>query len=351
MSAADSISKTEPVEVHQPPRAAAQSWWQRDGADNAKRNLALLGVLLLLMIIGAITRSDIFLDPERLWSNELTVLSLASSIGVITVGMTFVIISGGIDLSVGALLALASVWCTTVATQSYGAGAMVFAALAVGAVAGMVNGVLIAYGRLVAFIATLAMMVSARGLAQNISGSQTQITNNKIIISLAGDKILGVPYTVIIFLVVVALGWVLLNRTTFGRRTIAIGGNTEAARLAGINVRLQTVLLYILSGVCCGIAALMVVSQTTSGSNTNGEGYELSAIAAAIIGGTVLTGGRGTIVGSLLGVLIFSQITNLFVINNLSLDIQRVINGGIIVVAVLVQQFRVTSFWRRPASS
>jgi ribose transport system permease protein len=339
------------VEAHTPPRATAQSWWQRDGADNAKRNLALLGVLLLLMIIGAVTRSDIFLDPERLWSNELTVLSLASSIGVITVGMTFVIISGGIDLSVGALLALASVWCTTVATQSYGAGAMVFAALAVGAVAGMVNGVLIAYGRLVAFIATLAMMVSARGLAQNISGSQTQITNNKIIISLAGDKILGVPYTVIIFLVVVALGWVLLNRTTFGRRTIAIGGNTEAARLAGINVRLQTVLLYVLSGVTCGIAALMVVSQTTSGSNTNGEGYELSAIAAAIIGGTVLTGGRGTIIGSLLGVLIFSQITNLFVVNNLPLDIQRVINGDIIVVAVLVQQFRVTSFWRRPASS
>jgi ribose transport system permease protein len=341
----------EPVDVHDPPRVSAQGWWQRESADNAKRNLALIGVLLLLLIIGAITRQDIFLDGERLWSNELTVLSLASSIGVITVGMTFVIISGGIDLSVGALLALASVWCTTVATQSYGAGAMVFAALAVGAVAGFVNGALIAYGRLVAFIATLAMMVSARGLAQNISGSHTQITDNKFIISLAGDKLLGVPYTVIIFLVVVAVGWVLLNRTTFGRRTIAIGGNAEAARLAGINVRLQTVLLYVLSGVCCGIAALMVVSQTTSGSNTNGDGYELSAIAAAIIGGTVLTGGRGTIVGSLLGVLIFSQITNLFVVNNLPLDIQRVINGGIIVVAVLIQQFRVTSFWRRPAST
>ncbi|MER7002474.1 ABC transporter permease [Dactylosporangium sp. NPDC000555] len=351
MSTASSISPTEPLGVHEPPRVTAQSWWQRDGADNAKRNLALIGVLLLLLIIGAITRPDIFLDIERLWSNELTVLSLASSIGVITVGMTFVIISGGIDLSVGALLALASVWCTTVATQSYGAGAMVFAALAVGAAAGLVNGVLIAYGRLVPFIATLAMMVSARGLAQNISGSHTQITNNKFIISLAGDKFLGVPYTVIIFLVVVVLGWVLLNRTTFGRRTIAIGGNTEAARLAGINVRLQTVLLYVLGGLCCGIAALMVVSQTTSGSNTNGDGYELSAIAAAIIGGTALTGGRGTIIGSLLGVLIFSQITNLFVVNNLPLDIQRVINGGIIVVAVLVQQFRVTSLWRRPASS
>ncbi|WP_238012012.1 ABC transporter permease [Dactylosporangium sp. AC04546] len=342
---------TEPVELQQEqPKAAGQSWWQRDGADSVKRNLALIGVLLLLLIIGAITRSDIFLDPSRLWSNELTVLTQASSIGVIVVGMTFVMISGGIDLSVGALLALASVWCTTVATQDLGAGAMIFTALAVGAGAGLVNGVLISYGKLVPFIATLAMMLSARGLAQNISGSHTQITTEPVILSLAGDKLLGVPYMVIIFLLVVALGWILLNRTTFGRRTIAIGGNTEAARLAGINVRLQTLLLYVLSGLCCGIAALMVVSQTTSGSNTHGDLYELSAIAAAIIGGTALTGGRGTIVGSLLGVLIFTQITNLFIVNNLQLDIQRIINGGIIVAAVLIQQFRVTSFWRKPGA-
>jgi ribose transport system permease protein len=338
----------DPVELSKDPAgpAAGQGWWQRDGADSAKRNLALIGVLALLLIIGAITRPDIFLDIDRLWSNELTVLTQASSIGVIVVGMTFVMISGGIDLSVGALLALASVWCTTVATQDFGPGAMVFTALAVGAIAGLVNGALISYGNLVPFIATLAMMLSARGLAQNISGSRTQITADPFIKSLAGDRLLGVPYMVIIFLAVTAIGWVLLNRTTFGRRTVAIGGNAEAARLAGINVRLQTLLLYVLSGLCCGIAALMVVSQTTSGSNTHGDLYELSAIAAAIIGGTALTGGRGTIVGSLLGVLIFTQITNLFIVNNLQLDIQRIINGGIIVVAVLIQQFRVGSFFR-----
>ncbi|WP_433079675.1 ABC transporter permease [Dactylosporangium sp. CA-052675] len=333
-----------PVDVHDRPRVTPQGFWQREGSDHAKRNLALIGVLLLLLIIGMVTRPDIFLSGSGLWQNEVVVLSQASSIGVITVGMTFVIIAGGIDLSVGAILALASVWCTTVATQSYGPAVMVFAALAVGTLAGLVNGVLIAYGRLVAFIATLAMMVSARGLAQNISQSHTQITNDPFIRGLASDKILGVPYIVVIFLIVTALGWVLLNRTTFGRRTVAIGGNPEASRLAGINVRLQTMLLYVLSGLCCGVAAIMVVSQTWSGSNTNGEGYELSAIAAAIIGGTLLTGGRGTIVGSLLGVLIFSQITNLFIVNGLPLDIQRVINGGIIVVAVLVQQFRVGSF-------
>jgi ribose transport system permease protein len=340
---------TEPVDVRtDQPRATGQGWWQRDGADNAKRNMALIGVLLLLLIIGAITAPDIFLDGHNLWNNELTVLTQASSIGVLTVGMTFVMISGGIDLSVGALLALASVWCTTVATQSYGAGAMIFTSIAVGAVAGMINGALISYGKLVPFIATLAMMLSARGLAQSISGSHTQINRVPFINSFALDKFVGVPWVIVIFLVVVAIGWVLLNRTTFGRRTVAIGGNSEAARLAGINVRLQTVLLYVLSGVCCGIAALIVVSQAQSGSNTHGDLYELNAIAAAIIGGTALTGGRGTIVGSLLGVLIFTQITNLFVINNLQLDLQRIINGGIIVVAVLIQGFRVTSFWRRP---
>lgn len=314
----------------------------------AKRTLALVAVLIALLVIGAVTRPDIFLHASNFWSNELTVLSLASAIGVVTIGMTFVMIGGGIDLSVGALLALASVWCTTVATQSHGATGVIFAALAVGTGAGIVNGLLIAYGRLVPFIATLAMMVAARGLAQKISGSRTQINEVSFVNDLASNKILGVPYIVLIFAVVVVLGWILLNRTTFGRRTVAVGGNAEAARLAGINIKRHTLLLYALSGLCCGIAALVVVAQTTSGSNTNGDLYELNAIAAAIIGGTALTGGRGTIVGSLFGVLIFSQIANLFTVNNLPTETQRIVNGAIIVGAVLIQQFRVTDLRALP---
>ena len=333
-----------------PPVGPARAGGQRELGDTVKRNLVLVGVLILLLVIGAVTRSDIFLHGGRLWDNELTVLTQAASIGVVTIGMTFVMIGGGIDLSVGALLALASVWCTTLQTQSYGAAAMVFTALVVAAGAGLVNGLLISFGRLVPFIATLAMMVAARGLAQKISGSHTQINRISAINQLAVNKVLGIPELVVILLIVVALGWVLLNRTTFGRRTIAVGGNPEAARLAGINVRWQTLALYVLSGVCCGIAALMVVSQTTSGSNTNGDLYELNAIAAAIIGGTALTGGRGTIVGSLLGVLIFTQITNLFIVNNLPLEIQRMVNGGIIVAAALIQQFPITSLWRSRTS-
>jgi ribose transport system permease protein len=307
------------------------------------RNLGLVGVLVVLVIIGIVTRPELYGDAGWVKNNVFTILQQASAIGVVTVGMTFVIIGGGIDLSVGAIIAIAGVWSTTVATQSYGAGGMIFTALVVGIVVGLINGVLISYGRLVPFIATLAMMVAARGLAAQISNKQTQVSANTTINSIATTKILGIPLLVIILAVVVAAGWVLLNRTTFGRRTVAVGGNPEAARLAGINVRRHTVLLYGLSGLCCGLAAIMLTSQATSAQAAMANLYELDAIAAAIIGGTLLSGGRGTIVGALFGVLVFSTITNLFAINNLSTEVQNMVKGGIIVAAVLVQQFRYRS--------
>ncbi|MEV6601691.1 ABC transporter permease [Actinoplanes sp. NPDC051346] len=323
-----------------PPR---RGWWRSDGAEPVRRNLGLVGVLVVLVIIGAVTRPELYGDASWVTGNVWTILQQASAIGVVTVGMTFVIIGGGIDLSVGAIVAVAGVWSTTLATQSYGAAGMIFTAIVVGVVVGLINGVLIAYGRLVPFIATLAMMVAARGLAAQISDKQTQVSTNTLINDIASARIIGIPMLVIILALVVAAGWVLLNRTTFGRRTVAVGGNVEAARLAGINVRLHTVLLYALSGLCCGIAAIMLTSQATSAQAAMANLYELDAIAAAIIGGTLLSGGRGTIIGALFGVLVFSTITNLFAINNLSTEAQNMVKGGIIVAAVLVQQFRYRS--------
>ncbi|MET8261810.1 ABC transporter permease [Micromonospora sp. NPDC005553] len=322
------------------------SWWRGDGGDGAKRNLGLIGVLAALIVVGAVTKPDLYGDPNWVWNNVLAILQLASVVGVVTVGMTFVIIGGGIDLSVGAIVALAGVWCTTVATQSYGAAGMIFTALAVGVCVGLVNGVLISYGRLVPFIATLAMLVAARGLAASISNKQTQVSSSTFINDIAARKVIGIPILVYILGAVVLAGWVVLNRTTFGRRTIAVGGNPEAARLAGINVRRHTMLLYALSGLCCGIAAIMLTSQATSAQAAMANLYELDAIAAAIIGGTLLSGGRGTIVGSLLGVIIFATITNLFAINGLSIEAQNMVKGGIIVAAVLVQQFQFKSVTR-----
>ncbi|MFC9608700.1 ABC transporter permease [Streptomyces niveus] len=300
------------------------------------RTLSLLGVLAALIVVGGITKPDQFLDT----SNLQLVLTQASIIGVVTVGMTFVITSGGIDLSVGAIVALASVWATTLATQEYGFAGILFTAIIVGLACGLVNGVLIAYGGMAPFIATLAIMASARGLALQITDGNTQVVTLESVLDLGSrdSYILGVPPLVIIFAAVTVIGWLLLNRTTFGRRTVAVGGNAEATRLAGIDVRRQRLYLYLLSGLCCGIAAFMLIVLSGSGQNTNGNLYELDAIAAAIIGGTLLSGGRGTIVGSVLGVLIFTTITNIFALNNLQSDVQQIAKGAIIVAAVLVQR-------------
>ncbi|GAA2924813.1 MULTISPECIES: ABC transporter permease [Streptomycetaceae] len=300
------------------------------------RNLSLLGVLAVLVAVGGLTEPDAFLDT----GNLQLILTQSSVIGVVTVGMTLVIIGGGIDLSVGAMVALASVWATTLATQDFGFAGILFTAVVVGLAAGLVNGVLIAYGRMVPFIATLAMLASARGLALQITDGKTQIVTVQSVLDLGlpDAYVLGIPPLVLVFAVVTVVGWLILNRTTFGRRTVAIGGNAEAARLAGIDVRRQRLYLYLLSGLCCGIAAFMLIILSGSGQNTNGNLYELDAIAAAIIGGTLLSGGRGTIVGSVLGVLVFTTITNIFALNNLQSDVQQIAKGAIIVAAVLVQR-------------
>ncbi|MFI8182793.1 ABC transporter permease [Actinacidiphila glaucinigra] len=300
------------------------------------RNLSLLGVLAALVLVGGITQPDSFLDV----SNLQLVLTQASVIGVVTVGMTFVITSGGIDLSVGAIVALASVWATTLATQEYGFAGILFTAIVVGVGCGLVNGVLIAYGGMVPFIATLAMLASARGLALYLTDGKTQIVtvNSVLDLGLPASYVLGIPPLVLVFAGVTVIGWLVLNRTTFGRRTVAVGGNAEAARLAGIDVRRQRLYLYLLSGLCCGIAAFMLIILSGSGQNTNGNLYELDAIAAAIIGGTLLSGGRGTIVGSVLGVLVFITIQNIFALNNLESAVQQIAKGAIIVAAVLVQR-------------
>ncbi|MPV50889.1 MULTISPECIES: ABC transporter permease [unclassified Pseudactinotalea] len=302
------------------------------------RNLGLIIALVLLCVVGAVTSGDQFVSS----ANLMVILSSAATIGIMSIGMTFVITGGGIDLSVGSMLGLATVWATTLATQTMAASSGWFViavtAVLVGAGVGLVNGIIIAYGRVEAFIATLAMMVGARGLAEIISGRHTQLVDNDAFLDVFRADVLGVPAIVWMFLVVAVAGWFLLNRTTFGRRTIAVGGNPEAARLAGIKVKRHTMYLYALAGTTVGIAAITMLARTRSGSSTNGTMYELDAIAAVVIGGTLLMGGRGTIFGTVLGVLIFSTLTNVFIQNNLSTSAQSLVKGAIIVIAVLLQQ-------------
>jgi ribose transport system permease protein len=333
-----------PPDEHRRVEAAAERAGERGSSfarlmsSSAGRNLGLVIALLILCVIGIITAGDRFASVN----NMLTILRLASVIGVVSIGMTFVITGGGIDLSVGAIVALSSVWATTAATQAMAADfhwiIMVTTALLVGAGCGLVNGILVAYGRMAPFIATLAMLAAARGLAEIISQRRTQIVNVRGFLDFFGASVLGVPVLVMIFAVVAVAGWVLLNRTTFGRRTLAVGGNAEAARLAGIKVKRHTALLYVLLGTACGLAAVMIMARTTTGTSTHGLLYELEAIAAVVIGGTLLSGGRGTIVGTVFGVMIFTTLTNVFTLNNLDTSTQAVAKGAIIVAAVLLQQ-------------
>lgn len=304
------------------------------------RIMGLVAVLALIAVVGTVTAGERFFDTD----NFLTILRSSVVLGIVAVGMTFVITGGGIDLSVGAVVALASIWATTVANQELAADThwslIVVIAVLVGAVAGLVNGVLIAYGKVVAFIATLAMLVAARGLAELISDNRNQsATELGGLFDFFRSKPLGIDMIIWIFAVVAVLGWVLLNRTTFGRRTFAVGGNPEAARLAGINVRRHTTLLYVLTGACSGLAAVILIARTTTGSSSHGELLELDAIAAVVIGGTLLAGGRGTITGTVLGVLIFTTLTNVFVLNNRPPSEQDLLKGAVIVVAVLLQQW------------
>lgn len=326
------------VEMVAPTGDVVPSRLRRLMSGGAGRNIGLVIAFAVLCVVGVSTAGERFASVD----NVMTILRLAAVIGVLSIGMTFVITGGGIDLSVGSVLGLASVWATTLATQTLAEDThwivMVFTALVVGTVCGLINGALIAYGKVVAFIATLAMMVAARGLAEMIANRQTQIVEVRPFLDFFRADLLGVDASVWIFAVVAVAGWVLLNRTTFGRRTLAVGGNPEAARLAGIKVNRHTMYLYALAGLTAGIAAVMMLARTTAGSSTHGQLYELEAIAAVVVGGTLLIGGRGTIVGTVFGVLIFSTLTNVFTQNNLSLSAQSVAKGAIIVAAVLLQQ-------------
>ncbi|OAH49746.1 ABC transporter permease [Microbacterium oleivorans] len=333
------LTPTEPAATTSTVTAPDAPLWRRILSGSVGRNLGLVLALLVLVIVGAATAPDTFLGL----SNIMVILRQASIVGVISIGMTLVIIAGGIDLSVGSVLGLASVVGALAAVQDLADQThwivMVLVALAVGVFAGLLNGIVIAYGNVVAFMATLAMLVGARGLAEILADRRTlQVGGQREFITFMNLDILGVDMLIWIFLVVAVLGWVLLNRTTFGRRTVAIGGNREAARLAGINVKRHVLYLYALSGLCAGIAGVMILGRTTAGTSVNGQLYELDAIAAVVVGGTLLIGGRGTITGTVLGVLIFQTLTNVFIQNNLTSSVQAVAKGVIIVVAVLLQQ-------------
>jgi ribose/xylose/arabinose/galactoside ABC-type transport system permease subunit len=289
---------------------------------------------LILLCLMATARYDAFATPE----NILNVLRQNSMVGIIAIGMTFVIMSGGVDLSVGALLAVGGVLAGALAP--YGSGVAIAGAIGVTAALGATSGVLIARARIQPFITTLAVLIAARGVILIATEEQSvRVDRDAAFLTWLGRGYLGpIPVPVVIFAVVVFLGWVLLNHTRFGRHVYAIGDNEEAARLMGLDVGRVTVGVYALSGALAGLAGVLLAARLGTGQPVAGEGRELDAIAAVVVGGTLLVGGRGTITGTVFGVLIFATLTNVFVQTNLTSSVQAVAKGIIIVIAVLLQQ-------------
>jgi ribose transport system permease protein len=298
------------------------------------QEVALPVVLVVLVVIGTALKGTIFFSTANLWN----VLVQASVAGTVAIGMTFVIATGGIDLAVGSVLAAAAIIGGHYAHGAGSAGFMagtVLAAVALGAI----NGVAIAWLRIVPFVATLAMLAAARGIAQQIS-HQTPVAlyDLEALTRIGSQRVLGVPIPALVFLAVVALGWVLLNRTRYGRYVVAVGGNREAARIAGIRVRPILFSVYVLVGLCTGIASVLQTGQLASASPVVGLGLELDAIAAVVIGGTSLSGGRCSIAGTLFGVLTFALIFNLLTLENVESQIQQILRGVIILGAVAIQR-------------
>jgi ribose transport system permease protein len=302
-------------------------------------------VVIVLFVVGAILKPETF--PT--WDNVRNMLTQASVVGVIAIGMTFVIATSGIDLSVGSIVAAAGLFGGILVDPNGGTLMFIFGALFFATVLGTVNATAIAYGRVVPFIATLAMFSIARGLAL--------LFNDKLPVSLLdlnggsfGDpapfsllwfgtgKLLQIPVSVYVFLLITIAGWVVLNRTRYGRFVVAVGGNREAARIAGVPVRRVIFSVYVLSGLLAGVAAVLLCARLGSASPVSGNLYELDAIGAVVIGGTSLAGGRATIVGTFLGVLTFALIFSLMTQLNLATEVQQVVKGGIVLGAVLLQR-------------
>ncbi|MEO5857872.1 MAG: ABC transporter permease, partial [Pyrinomonadaceae bacterium] len=254
-------------------------------------------VMLVLVCIIGFVRYEAFLTPENL----LNVLRQNSMLGLVALGMTFVILTGGIDLSVGALLAVAGVIAASLADQ--GLAIALVAAVAGATVLGLINGLVIAKGRIQPFIVTLAMMIAARGLALAVTGEQSvRITGSNESFTWIGRGSIGfLPIPIVILIVAFALGWLVSNHTRFGRNVFAVGDNDEAARLMGLNIDRVTILVYAISGALAGLAGVILASRLGTGQPVAGLGWELDAIAAVVIGGTLLTGGQGSVLSTLVG--------------------------------------------------
>ena len=295
------------------------------------------GTLILILVAFFVILS--LTSPSFLTLNNLSnLVRQVSIIGVVAIGMTLVIISAGIDLSVGSMVGFANILVAVLMTHGVPIIPAILISLAAGAVLGVLNGVLIHDGRVPPFIATLGMMTAVRGLLMLISEARMIAGLPKPFLQFAQIDILWVPSLFFVWLVVILLSVVMTTLMRFGRNVFALGSNAEAARLSGISIRGTIYGVYAFSALASSIAGILYTSRLANGIPTAGEGYELDAIAAAVVGGASLMGGEGTILGTVLGALIIATLRNGGNLLGINPFILQIAIGVLIVVAVLIDQ-------------
>ncbi|MEK5057275.1 ribose ABC transporter permease [Paenibacillus sp. FSL H7-0326] len=294
----------------------------------------LLGLILLIVIVTIMNPG--FLEPL----NILNLLRQVSINALLAFGMTFVILTGGIDLSVGSILALSSAIVANLMLSGLDPILAIIVGVLLGGIMGMMNGLMITKGKMAPFIATLASMTIFRGLTLvYTNGNPITGLGDSMAFQLFGrGYFLGIPVPAITMMITFAILWVILHKTSFGRKTYAIGGNEKAALVSGIKVDRVKIMIYSLAGMMAALAGAILTSRLNSAQPTAGDSYELDAIAAVVLGGTSLTGGRGLIIGTLIGALIIGVLNNGLNLLGVSSFYQMVVKGVVIVIAVLIDR-------------
>ncbi|SMD16982.1 ABC transporter permease [Sporomusa malonica] len=294
----------------------------------------LLGLLLISLALALL--SDRFLTVNNL----LNVTRQVSLNAIISVGMTLVILTGGIDLSVGSIVAMAGSITAGLMAAGQGMGTAVIAGMVVGSILGLINGLLITKGKIPPFIATMGMMTVARGYTLVYTEGRPITGLTEDFRWLGAGYIMGIPVPVVIMALIFISAYFLLKKNQLGRYIYAIGGNEEAARLSGISTKKILVTVYTLSGLLAGLSGIILTSRLNSAQPTAGMGFELDAIAAVVLGGTSLAGGLGTIGGTLVGAMIIGVLDNGLNLLNVSSFYQQVAKGAVILLAVLLDRKR-----------
>lgn len=302
--------------------------------EQVKEYISRYGVAFGIIALGVVFSlvSPSFLDT----ANFLNILKQTSINAFIAIGIMFVIVAGGIDLSVGSNVAVTSIMISLMLSRQMNTGIAVVIALAIATGIGTINGLAVAHTRIPPFIVTLSMLTIGRGLALIITEGSPIYVRNDFMSWLGRGAIAGIPTSIVILLFFLLLSWIILNRTKIGRYVYAIGGNIDTAKLSGIRVPTYITFTYAYLGFLTGVAAVIMTGRLTSGTPTIGVGYELDAIAAAVLGGTAFTGGIGTVFGTVLGAIFIGVMNNGMTILNVSPYFQQVLRGVVIFVSVLI---------------